>query len=104
MVTTLLGNDLATYMKVYKKFSLKTILMLADQLIPILENIHNRSIIHRDLKPENLLMGQNENSHLIYLIDFGISKIYRDSNGRHIAFKDNKPFIGTTRYASVAAH
>jgi serine/threonine protein kinase len=41
---------------------------------------------------------------MIYLIDFGISKIYKDKNNRHISFKDNKPFIGTTRYAAIAAH
>jgi casein kinase I family protein HRR25 len=61
MVISLLGADLAYYMKMLKKFSLKTVLMLADQLIPILESIHNRSIIHRDLKPENILMGREEN-------------------------------------------
>jgi len=104
LVLTLLGTDLASYMKIYKKFSLKTILLLLDQLIPLLESIHNRSIIHRDLKPENILMGRNEKQNKVYLIDYGISKIYRDSNGRHIAFKDSKPFIGTTRYASLAAH
>jgi casein kinase I family protein HRR25 len=97
MVINLLGPDLASYMKILKKFSLKTVLMLADHLIGILESVHNRSIIHRDLKPENILMGREDNSKNTYLIDFGISKIYRDSNGRHISFKENKPFIGTTR-------
>ena len=63
-----------------------------------MESVHNRSIIHRDLKPENILFGREENARTVYLIDFGISKIYSDSNGRHISFKENKPFIGTTRY------
>ena len=49
-------------------------------------------------------MGREENAKNVFMIDFGISKIYRDSNGRHISFKENKPFIGTTRYASIAAH
>ncbi|MCL4168812.1 UNVERIFIED_CONTAM: hypothetical protein GTU68_006894, partial [Idotea baltica] len=40
----------------------------------------------------------------IFIIDFGISKTLVDSQGRHIPFKNNKPFIGTTRYASTAAH
>lgn len=91
-------------MKVHKKLSIKSVLMLIDQLIPILENIHSRSIIHRDLKPENLLMGRDHESNLVYMIDFGISKIYRDNQGKHIPFREKKPFIGTTRYASIAAH
>lgn len=87
-------------MKNHKKLSIKTVLCLADQLIPILEKIHNRSVIHRDLKPENILMGLNDTETMgkVFLIDFGISKIYKDSNGRHISFKEDKPFIGTTRY------
>lgn len=104
MVLNLLGRDLAYYMKSLKKYSLKTVLMLMDQLITILENVHNRSVIHRDLKPENILMGRENESHMVYIIDYGISKIYRDGQGRHITFKENKPFIGTTRYASIAAH
>jgi serine/threonine protein kinase len=49
-------------------------------------------------------MGKDNEDHLVYVIDFGISKIFRDQNGRHISFKEDKPFIGTTRYASIAAH
>jgi len=49
-------------------------------------------------------MGRDTETHLVYIIDFGISKIYRDNSGRHIPFKESKPFIGTTRYASIAAH
>ena len=60
--------------------------------------------MHRDLKPENILMGRDKNVSKAYLVDFGISKIIRDGNGKHIVFKEGKPFIGTTRYASIAAH
>jgi serine/threonine protein kinase len=61
--------------------------------------IRIRNIIHRDLKPENIL-GKNESDKL-YLIDFGISKEidYLKSNKR-----EKLSFIGTSRYASLAAH
>ncbi|KAM3144750.1 hypothetical protein pb186bvf_003059 [Paramecium bursaria] len=102
MVIQLLGRDLAYYVKHLKKFSLKSLLMLAEQLIIILQQTHERSIVHRDMKPENVLVGIDPSE--IYLVDFGISKVYKDQKGQHIPFRENKPFIGTTRYASIAAH
>lgn len=60
--------------------------------------------MHRDLKPENILFGIEDESSKIYVVDFGISKIYRDAQGNILPFRDNASFIGTTRYASIAAH
>lgn len=49
-----------------KKFSLKTVLLLADQMISRLELIHSRSCIHRDVKPDNFLVGLGERKVLLY--------------------------------------
>jgi len=108
LVMQLLGKDLQTLFSEKKNsFSLKTVCMLAYQMISILENIHNKNIIHRDIKPENFLMGQQEeiNSIFLYLIDFGLSKFY---NKNSVTFyknvnKDRNKIIGTPRYASINA-
>lgn len=42
MVIELLGRDLANYIKHLQRFSLKTVLMLADRLLYLLEQIHNK--------------------------------------------------------------
>ncbi|CAD8109368.1 unnamed protein product [Paramecium primaurelia] len=104
LVIQLLGKDLSYHFKQLKKFSLKTVLTLGIQAVQILERSHQKGVIHRDLKPENIILGIGKDILKLYLIDFGISKIYRDSNGKHISFKDQKSFLGTTRYASIAAH
>ncbi|CAD8153908.1 unnamed protein product [Paramecium pentaurelia] len=104
LVIQLLGKDLAFHFKQLKKFNLKSVLTIGIQAVNLLERAHSKGVIHRDLKPENMMLGVGNEISKLYLIDFGISKVYRDANGRHIMFKDQKSFLGTTRYASIAAH
>ena len=53
-------------------------------MLAILENVHKRGIVHRDIKPENILVGRDRESSSLYLVDFGISKFYRDGKGTHM--------------------
>lgn len=67
--------------------------------------MHSKNLIHRDIKPENFLMGLNENSHILYLIDYGLASLYKDSAiGAHIPFKTHLSMVGTARYASINTH
>ncbi|KAM0026762.1 putative protein kinase CK1-CK1 family [Helianthus debilis subsp. tardiflorus] len=106
MAIDLLGpslEDLFNYCN--RKFSLKTVLMLADQLINRVEYMHARSFLHRDLKPDNFLMGLGRKANQVYIIDFGLAKKYRDlQTHRHIPYRENKNLTGTARYASVNTH
>ncbi|KAL4589260.1 hypothetical protein LXL04_002166 [Taraxacum kok-saghyz] len=88
-----------------RKMSLKTVLMLADQMINRVEYIHCKSFLHRDIKPDNFLMGLGRRANQVYAIDFGLAKKYRDSSThRHIPYRENKNLTGTARYASMNTH
>ncbi|CAL5195663.1 unnamed protein product [Lathyrus oleraceus] len=87
-----------------RKLSLKTVLMLADQMINRVEYVHMKSFLHRDIKPDNFLMGLGRRANQVYVIDFGLAKKFRDSNNQHIPYRENKNLTGTARYASMNTH
>ena len=105
LIMELLGQSLENLFQARnRKFSLKTTLMLGIQMIERIEYIHSRKFIHRDIKPDNFAMGRNKNGHILYILDFGLSKkFWSSSRQSHIPFITGKKLTGTARYASVNA-
>lgn len=88
-----------------RRFTMKTVLMLADQMIGRIEYVHSKNFIHRDIKPDNFIMGIGRHCNKLFVIDFGLAKKYRDTHSRqHIPYREDKNLTGTARYASINAH
>lgn len=106
MVMDRLGSSLEDLFNVCnRRFSLSTVLQLAEQMLLRIEYLHSKNFIHRDIKPDNFLVGSGKKSDTLYLIDFGLAKKYRDARThQHIPYKENKNLTGTARYASINAH
>ncbi|KAL0724027.1 hypothetical protein Bca4012_038626 [Brassica carinata] len=106
MVIDLLASSLEDFFNYCNRsFSLKTVLMLADEMLNRVEFMHMRSFLHRDIKPDNFLMGVGRRANQVYIIDYGLAKKYRDlQTHKHIPYRENKNLTGTARYASVNTH
>ena len=100
------GSNLeALFNRCGRRFSLITVLMLADQMIQLLQYVHEQRLVHRDVKPDNFVIGIDDERHMLFLIDFGLSKCYwNPKKNKHIPFRDDKHLTGTGRYASIGNH
>lgn len=102
LVMELLGESLEDVKSRFATLSLKSVLMIADQMISLLQYVHERNLIHRDIKPENFLFGKDN---ILYLIDFGLAQKYRNGKThQHIPYREECKLVGTARYVSINTH
>ncbi|OHT11069.1 Casein kinase I isoform beta [Tritrichomonas foetus] len=84
-------------------YSKYTALKAGIEMLNGIEECHRRGIVHRDVKPGNFLI-RPDSEHPIVLIDFGLSRPFKESpDGPIIPPREKIGFIGTTRYASPSA-
>lgn len=80
LVMELLGPSLLDIQRNndYNPLPLRTTLLIADQLMSLIQQIHSNNILHLDIKLDNIVMGIGPNSNVVHLIDFGMARAADD--------------------------
>ncbi|QIW98377.1 hypothetical protein AMS68_003895 [Peltaster fructicola] len=110
MAFELLGPSLAdVFCYCERRLTLKTILMITDQLLVRLETLHAKGFVHRDIKPRNFLLGTGIHSNDIYMTDFGLvdnymARHYDPGIESEAEISRWEHLVGTAGFASIRAH
>ena len=73
-------------------------------MLDAIEHVHSHGVLHRDIKPSNFAVGLPPQDGTVYLLDFGLARIFRSSDGSIRPPRESAGFRGTSRYASLNTH
>jgi serine/threonine protein kinase len=101
LIMPLYECSLYEYKNIKIELSYDHVTSIMVQAINILESIHSNFVIHRDIKPDNFMIKKGE----LFLIDFGFSTFYVNSEKQHITMDcSHQSIIGTPKYVSIFIH
>lgn len=90
------GQTLAEYAEDYV-FCERDIIGVGIWICEILQYLHTRipPVIHRDIKPQNIVLKEDGT---VCLIDFGISRVYKEEEGADTVFCGTKDYAAPEQY------
>lgn len=85
-----------------RNFSEEEVIHWLNNLLPVLEYVHQHNIIHRDISPDNIMLPDGHE--LPVLIDFGVGKQIADinearSSNHRVTFVGKMSLVGKVGYA-----
>ncbi|EFO86772.1 hypothetical protein CRE_04548 [Caenorhabditis remanei] len=107
LVMQLLGPNIGDLKKrsPVRRLSSTTVARIMIQGIAALRDVHSLGYIHRDVKPANMCFGVTQNTrHVLKLVDYGMVRRYKNSDGNRRKPRYRPGFRGTLRYSSVRVH
>uniref|UniRef100_A0AC35FXK3 Protein kinase domain-containing protein n=1 Tax=Panagrolaimus sp. PS1159 TaxID=55785 RepID=A0AC35FXK3_9BILA len=110
LVMQLVGKSLADLKaaRPHRIFSIGTGLSVAQQCLEAIEGLHGAGYIHRDVKPANYACGRGAKSHTVFILDFGIARMFQkvnDDGGLELKTpRTQVGFKGTVKFASLSCH
>ncbi|MDP5018045.1 MAG: tetratricopeptide repeat protein [Dolichospermum sp.] len=92
----IVGNDLSQELKPGIIFTQDQVICLLQEILEILDFVHQQKVIHRDVNPRNIL--RREQDHKLILIDFGAVKQITTKLVNSLDITKSTVAIGTPGY------
>ncbi|KAN0123247.1 Protein kinase-like domain containing protein [Russula decolorans] len=101
------ANAVFTYAKqmVFSPCARSTLLFTSHSKLSVLKSLHDHHYVHLDVKPDNFMIGTGDRSSRVFLIDFGLTRLFRNpATRKHITQFKGLDITGTVRYSSINSH
>ena len=74
------ANTIFAYSKqmVFSPFAQSTLLFTFHSKLVVLQSLHDHHYVHLDVKPDNFMTGTSDRSSQVFLIDFGLTQLFRN--------------------------
>ncbi|KAK5985696.1 Protein kinase domain-containing protein [Trichostrongylus colubriformis] len=101
----LVGPDLRALMWAMpsKRFTQATAYRIAIQTLDRLEKLHDAGYLNRDVKSQNFAVGLGNESSIIYMLDFGLTRRFRNVDGTLLKRRACGPCVGTYPFSPLAS-
>ncbi|VDN04878.1 unnamed protein product [Thelazia callipaeda] len=106
LIMELVGHNLSDIRRRLpgRHFQPITVYRISMQVMSALHDLHSFGFLHRDIKPSNLCIGRGINRRMIYLVDYGMARMFMEIDGRARSPRKHVGFRGTPHYVSLAVH
>ncbi|CAI5438126.1 unnamed protein product [Caenorhabditis angaria] len=105
VIMQLVGPDLSMLLEFMpnNRFTLSTIYKIAIQTLERLQTLHNSGWLNRDVKAQNFAVGLGQDSSTVYMLDFGLTRRFQETDGRPHLLRSWGPSVGTFPYAPLSS-
>ncbi|CAI2352146.1 unnamed protein product [Caenorhabditis sp. 36 PRJEB53466] len=105
IIMQLVGPDLSTLLELApnNRFSDSTIYKIALQTLDRLRVLHDAGWLNRDVKAQNFAVGLGDESNIVYMLDFGLTRRFLEKDGRRHLLRPWGPSVGTFPYAPLTS-
>src|SRR5712692_330354 len=101
------ANTIFAYAKqmVFSPCAQSTLLFTSNSKLSVLKSLHDHHYVHLDVKPDNFMIGAGDRSSRVFLIDFGLTWLFRNpATHEHIMQAKGLNITGTVHYSSINSH